>query len=244
MEFALCFIAGMCVGGVCGVAYVRRRSDVQAISKMDSAYRRAVDAVRSGDWLAALAFVSESLGNKPSHEAYNLLGTVWTRCQRYSSAAEAFRMARHMAGYGPSAPRGVLIPDAVAQYFHAEATAHARNGDWEFAYLRVREALHLMSQRRLPRFIEFGDCESWTRMIRMVGAINHLERGEARAVSMEDADWILRESKVGGFANVAETVMETSEKPSDQWKQAVNTAWEELDKARRETPIQIVDAEI
>lgn len=187
-------------------------------TKADQEYRKkeyvdAVSAIRSGDWEVALSHLCLSIGRRPSSEAYNALGTVWGCLERWDLAADAFRRARYLAGYGPGSPYPpsrdrIPHPDEVCEFFQRESHAHARDSNWEFAYIRSREALYLIREGRLPRYIEYGDCESWIRLVHMLAAVQFLEGSEAISSAGEDANWILANSRVSGYERLARIVID------------------------------------
>lgn len=179
----------------------------------DREYADAVSAINNGDWELALSHLCLSIGRCPSFDAYNALGVVWERLERYDLAAEAFRHARNLAGYGPGSPYAcskdrIPNPEEVCQFFQQESLAHARDSNWKFAYLRSREALYLIREGQLPRYIEYGDCESWIRLIHMLAAVQFLEGAEGIYSAEEDANWILANSRVSGYEKLARIVIE------------------------------------
>ena len=143
----------------------------------------------------------------PSLTAYHTLGIVWGSLERWDLAADSFYrgvcLARGSNFYHyPGHPE-----ESVCEFYARESLSHARSLNWEFAYLRSREALYLIREGRLPRYVEFGDCESWLRLIRMVAAVQFLEENEALSSAQEDAKWILENSRVSGYDMLATIVI-------------------------------------
>ena len=138
-------------------------------------------------------------------------GIVWGSLERWNLAAEAFRQARNLAGYGPASPYPlsdrIPNPDEVCEFFHRESHAHARDSNWEFAYIRSREALYLIREGRLPGYIEYGVCESWIRLVHMVAAIEFVEGSELISTAQEDANWIVANSRVAEYEMLARIVI-------------------------------------
>ena len=242
MTYIYLALAAFSVGWFANRMIGDKQRSQEAREYRDRGYSDAISSIRSSDWNKALFHLSLSIGRAPSFEAYDALGTVWGRLKRWDLAAEAYRRARNLAGYGPGSPYDKsreCIPNSeeVCRLFEQESLAHARDFNWEFAYLRSREALHLIREGRIPTYLSHGDGESWIRMIHMVATIQFLEREEAISVAKEDAYWILENSGVPGYKELAHIVVE---KPSDfqQLRALLLQYWSTYDGAiRQEGPI-------
>ena len=229
-------IAGLGFG--LGFVLAARRQASLSRTRSGRTYSYAVSAYRHRDWTLALSFASESIGQKPSHEGYNLLGSVWGQLERYEEAAQAFFDARHSVGYGPQITEGFSLRQEVCFYFTEESLAFARDRNWEFAFIRANDALSLIAEGRLVRYGEFGDYESWLRMTRLVAAVNHLKGEAAVRVAIEDAHWLLKHSSVSGYSLIADLVDSSASDPK-LMRSKVTEEWLRYDLPRRKAGVII-----
>ena len=177
-------------------------------TKTDQEYRNgqyvaAVSAIKSGDWEVALSHLCLSIGRSPSFTAYNAPGHCLGIFRTVESRSRGFSKSHFSAGDGPASPYPlsdrIPNPDEVCEFFHRESHGHARDSNWEFAYILSREALYLIREGRLPGYIEYGDCESWIRLVHMVAAIEFVEGSELISTAQEDANWIVANSRVAEY---------------------------------------------
>lgn len=233
MYYILVFLFGL-LGGYLGNKIKRIKTDKEY---QKNEYAIGITAIKEGNWYLALWHLFLSIGRLPSFEAYNSLGIVWSRLKRWDCAAEAFRCARHLAGYGLDK---IPYPEEVCELFNKEAEAHARGSQWEFAYIRSREALYLIREGQLPRYVEYGDCESWLRLVRMVAAVKYLKMEEAVTSAQEDANWILAKSRVSGYKKLANIVLINLNDFSTM-QQLLIHEWKDYDKSIRSRPPIVID---
>lgn len=233
------YVYGVGVAAVFLFIYALReiRSSNRRISKCNRLYECAVLRARESDFTGAIQFASMSIGAYETQESYSLLGLALSQVKEYSLAAEAHSNARRLAGYGPG-DGSYRDPDDIAEQFNNECLAHARAGNWEFAYLRASEAISLQEKGEIPRYIDLGDCGSWTRLTRLVAALQHLPATEATELARKDAEWLLANCRVDGYAEIAwaATHNHTSEQGMSE---SVFEQWLAYDVPRRSLPIQI-----
>jgi hypothetical protein len=207
MTYVYLILVGIAAGWL-GQKIIAGKQRTKADQKYsDREYDNAISAVRDADWELALSHLGLSIGRCPSLTAYRTLGIVWGALKRWDLAADSFYRGICLAR-GPNFSHYPGYPEErVCEFYARESLSHARSSNWEFAYLRSREALDLIREGLLPRDVESGDCESWLRLIRMVAAVQFLEENEALSSAQEDAKWILANSRVSGYDRLANIVL-------------------------------------
>jgi hypothetical protein len=61
----------------------------------------------------------------------------------------------------------------------------------------------MIENEMLPRWSEYGDCESWLRLVRLISAMHYLKGSDALASGETDALWLLKHSRVEGYGEMA-----------------------------------------
>lgn len=238
------FIVAVIIVGYLLLILGRSRDKAKADMRVSERhYAYAVSLVQQGDFEEAIMYLGLSIGTRPSHEAYNTLGHVWGSLDRWDLAADAFSHARGFAGYGPDNPNisrdSIDHPEEVCRYFLEEASAYARDSNWEFAYMRSQTVLDLIQAGQLPRYIDEGDCESWIRVVHMLAAVQFLKGREAISAAKKDANWLLENSKVTRCERLANVLINGPQKLSEL-RPRILEAWREYDKDNRRRGMIVV----
>lgn len=213
----------------------KRSQNTERLKRAQYLYEAGIACLKDGDYVQALAILSQATGWYPAHQPFNAIGLCWEEFERFGEAAEAFRKARNAVSPSPPWEGRIQNAEEVCEYYHSEAQAYLRDQNWEFAYIRAREGIALIEVGHLPRYVEYGDCESWLRLVRMIGAAHHLEGEEALKIAAADAEWLLNHSKVKGYDRMARAILDSG---GDLMlaRDRVHCAWEEYDEPRRQRP--------
>lgn len=227
-----CLGVGFALGWI---ACASRRRNLE-FKESQRIYSEAVAQAKAGQWVYSLALFGEALGHYNSHSILDAIGAVWNQLGHYSLAADAYRRARHLVWNLPHSRSATLRnrtnAELAADFYARESLAYARDGNWEFAYLRSHIALQMIEDNLLPRWVEYGDCESWLHLTRLVAALNHLPPDEALASAKADALWLTTNSHVSGYSRLAALALE--DKPYDVVKTTLTAAWIEDDRSKRQ----------
>jgi len=173
----------LCILGAYGFGWwmAKRKSRTAALATSQHLYREALGWAKDGDWVLSLVILGEASGAVESHEIYNAMAVAWTNLGRYDLAAEAYRKARTTLWRQSPDLKHRATAEQVCEHFYQESLAFARHGNWEFAFLRANEAIRMIENEMLPRWSEYGDCESWLRLVRLISAMHYLKGSDALA---------------------------------------------------------------
>lgn len=106
-------------------------------------YRQAISTYRSGEIDDAIFALAMSVGADPQPEAYRMLGHLYTAQSAFRKAAGAHFDGRRLALHEPGLFR-TQITETVMEFYHDEALAYLRDGDWEFVQIRSNAAIGLI----------------------------------------------------------------------------------------------------
>jgi hypothetical protein len=174
----------------------RRRFDVSK-----HAYEEAVALREAGDHLMALVAAAKSVGGYcHSHPAHNLLGDLLEKLGNPAGAASEWRAARHQPG---------VSADWEVYYYYREARAFVEADNWEFAFLRSRDAILFVGKGDLPSVVDDIECEAQLRAIHMYAALHHLRGSEALAQARAQATWLKERAKDSSLRDLGRTLDES-----------------------------------
>jgi hypothetical protein len=240
MEITIATTLSIFIAYGVGWLMAKRKSKTTAHETSQQLYEEAIGWAKGGDWVLSLVLLAKASGMVESHEIYNAMAIAWTNLACFDLAGEAYRKARHtiwqpslrsaINGVGPKQPAPA---QQVCEYFYHESLALARHGSWEFAFLRSNEAIKMIEEQILPRWTEYGDCESWLRLIRLISAMHYLQGSDALTHIESDAQWLLKHSRVEGYAEVAMIAL-SKESPLSTIRDNLMAAWRRYDERQRQ----------
>jgi len=187
------------------------------------------ELLRDGNAWESLLFFSEAFGIRPHHQTKGGIGACLESLGQTALAAQAYHEAWRCA----TPPLGAETSNAwMAFYAWAEASARARSGNWEFAFLRANEGLAYLRRCEAAVVVEEGELESELHVMRMIASLHHLRGSQAVESSREDARWIVERSKVERHKEIALSLLGTLDMAGSAkfeleqaWKQYLRRNW-------------------
>lgn len=205
-------------------------------------YKSAVQHYKNDKYLFCLCDLYQSIGSYKNHQAFNFLGIVWGHLDNYYMSAECYFEAFLLTGlafdsYKFFNANMIYSPELAVTYLQQESTAHLRNNNWEFAFLRSNHAIELIVNKKAPRFVEYGDCESWLRLNRLVAAaqlvFNSTDPIQKYIDSLEiDALWLKYNCRVLGYDHIIESLFDDNRQLCEKSK-IIYSRWLDYDQPKR-----------
>jgi hypothetical protein len=241
METIIATIISIFIAYGFGWSMAKRKNKIAAHETSQRLYEEAIGWAKDGAWVLSLVLLGKASGAVESHEIYNAMAVAWTNLARYDLAAEAYRNARHTI-WQPSlrssidgvGPKHAATAQQVCEYFYDESLALARHGSWEFAFLRSNEAIKMIEKQMLPRWTEYGDCESWLRLVRLISAMHYVKGADTLKCVESDAQWLLKHSRVEGYTEMAMMAL-SKEGSLSTTRDNLVAVWRRNDERRRQS---------
>ncbi len=120
--------------------------------------------------IRAILLSSEACGVMDNCESRELLGHALSTISEHVEAGEQYRRARILA-WGGSVFKKPVDPKRVAELYGNESLAYLRAGCCDIVQDRSGTAIELIELGVLPRYVTYGDCESWLRMNRCIALL-------------------------------------------------------------------------
>jgi tetratricopeptide (TPR) repeat protein len=170
------------VGAFVGWTVFSQREQQRRFVKSKYWYEAALGLREAGSTHDALVAAARAAGEFADHSAPDaLVAQLLEDLGQYSTAIAAWSRARHC----PATSR-----DWHLYYYYRECQGFLRADNWEFAFLRSRDAIGLIETKHLPSSLDDLHCEAELRALHMVAALHHLRGSEAWHAAREQGAWL------------------------------------------------------
>ncbi|MBI2118896.1 MAG: hypothetical protein HYT97_04635 [Elusimicrobia bacterium] len=155
-----------------------------------SRYDQANMIFKCGNYIEAIHYASAliDLNMAISIDAWIVIGVAYAKLEKYGNASEALDQAFFLGKQYKINRKDLLY------LYHDSALNHLKNNNWEFVYLRAREAITYLANNPLQQSENNMEIEERLKMFKILGAFMFLSINEKVEQVKDEINWILGNS--------------------------------------------------